>query len=250
MWLVDESNAQFFGTNLRSARQAAGLSQAWLAKAAKVPRLRVVRAETGHYILKLDEVIRLAEVLRVPLERLTTGRWRPGNSLREIAFELFHLGIRDLEVSAPNVPGSFRAAEQVVTSALKGDCPEPRVVDAIPFVLARHKLNVPLAVAFAELYDPRLRTRLAWLSDVTLTLHQLSTFTVEVKSEAQLREFVRAGVKSAQPDSLGHPREGKPPRLWARWNITYVGDLSDFLRRVKEVEIASRLFPSSLESEE
>jgi hypothetical protein len=210
----------------------------------------VVRAESGRYIINLDEAIRIAEILKIPLEQLSTGRWRPSIDLRGIAFELFHLGIRDLEVSAPHVPGAFRLGEQVVAAALKGDQPEPRVVEAIPFILALRKLNVPLTVAFAESYDSRIRTRLAWLSDITLTLWQLSTFPTEVKREEQLREFVRTGVKLPEPDSLGHPREGALPPLWAKWNINYAGDLKDFEQRVVEVEAAYRRSEIYTEPEE
>ncbi len=228
------------GINLRSARLAAGLSQVRLAAAAGVPRLRVVRAEQGRYVPNLDEAVRLAGVLKVPLERLTSGGWSPGTDLRAIAFELFHLGIRDLQVSAPQVPGAFRPAEQVVAAAVKGDRPEPRVVEALPFVLARRKLDVPLALAFGETYDPRVKTRLAWLCDVTLTLSQLSTFPGEVRTEAELRGFIRAATKSAEPDSLGHPGSGKPSPVWKRWNITYAGTIKDFLHRSVDVDRAYR----------
>jgi transcriptional regulator with XRE-family HTH domain len=247
---VDERRKRLLGAYLRNARKAAGFSQSALAVAARVSRIQVVRAEQGRYILDLDEAVRIAEVLKTPLERFTTGHWRPGSDLRGIALELFHLGIRDLEVSAPHVPGAFRSGEQVLAAALKGDQPEPRVVEAIPLILALRKLNVPLTVAFADSYDSRIRTRLAWLSDITLTLSQLSTFPTEVKWEAQLKEFLRAGMKRPEPDSLGHPREGVLPRLWAKWNITYAGDLKDFERRVVEVEAAYRRWEIYTEDEE
>ena len=55
------------GAHLRKARLAARLTQTALARAAKLPRLRVVRAETGRYTLDLDEATRVAKVLRIPL---------------------------------------------------------------------------------------------------------------------------------------------------------------------------------------
>jgi DNA-binding XRE family transcriptional regulator len=223
------------------------MSQSALARAARIPRLRVVRAEAGRYTPNLAEAVRIARVLKVPLERFSYGRWRPADDLRGIALELFHLGIRDLEVSGAEVPGAFRPAEQTLAAALKGDRPEPRVVEALPAVMARRPWHVPLALAFADFYDPRIRTRLAWLSDVTLTLRHLSTFPTEVRSEVELGELVRAGKPAAEPDCLGHPREGPSPLLWARWNITYAGDLADFTRRAAEVEAASRRSAGALE---
>jgi hypothetical protein len=198
----------------------------------------------------LDEAVRIAGVLRVPLESLATGRWKPGTDLRGIAFELFHLGIQDLEVSAPRVPGAFRPGEQIVAAAVKGDRPEPRLVEALPLVLARRKLNVPLTLAFGDAYDTRVRTRLAWLSDITLTLGQLSTFPAEIKHESQLREFVQAGVRPSAPDSLGHPGGKNPSPVWKRWNVTYAGDLSTFLRRVSDAQSASHDSPGTTEPEE
>jgi transcriptional regulator with XRE-family HTH domain len=247
---MDPKNDGRFGAHLRKARLAARLTQTALARAAKIPRLRVVRAETGRYTLDLDEATRVARVLRVPLLRLTSGRLRPGTDLRWLAFELYQLGIRDLEVADAHVPGAFRSREQVVAAALKGDQPEPRVVEALPSILARRKLNVPLTLACADMFDPRVRTRLAWLSDVTLSLSRLSTFPVEVKSETQLLEFTEAAAKPTMADSLGHPQQGRRPRLWEKWKITYAGTLDNFLRRSLEVEEAFQRSETSVESDE
>ena len=89
----------------------------------------------------------------MPMERVTTGRWRPKSDLRGIAFELYQLGIRDLEVAGAFVPGAFRLPEQILVIALQGDQPEPRVVEAVPSILARRRLKVPLTEAFADYYD-------------------------------------------------------------------------------------------------
>jgi transcriptional regulator with XRE-family HTH domain len=225
-----------FGKHLKRTRVSVGLTQQALARAAKLSRLRLVRLENGLIRPGLDEVVRLAGALKVPLQWLTTGQWEPAADLRGIAIELARMGVSDLEVADPDVPGAFRPPEQIVVLALRGDRPEPRVVEAIPVVLALNSLNVPLTVAFADRYDPRVRTRLAWLSDVTLTLHRLSSFPLEVKREEQLGEFIRAAEKAREPDSLGHPREGKGPPIWLRWNITYAGDLQTFLARAREIK--------------
>ena len=229
---------QKLGLCLKKTRIACGLSQAALARTANVARLKLVRAEQGLYPLNLDESIRVARVLKVPLEQLTTGRWGPTSDLRGIAFELYQLGIRDLEVAEAYVPGAFRLPEQVLVVALKGDRPEPRVVEAMPYVLARRQFRVPLVVAVADFHDPRVRTRLAWLSDITMAISRLSDFPLEVKSEKQLRDFVEAGVRDAEADSLGHGDEGERPPLWRRWNITYAAGLTEFRLRMQEIEAA------------
>ena len=59
-----------------------------------------------------------------------------------------------------------------------------------------------------------------------------------------------AGGKPAEPDSLGHPREDEPPRLWRRWNITYAAGLNEFRLRTREVEAAYQRSQTSSEPDE
>jgi putative transcriptional regulator len=227
------------GSHLKEARTAAGLTQTQLARISGIPRQKIVRIEGGHTVPSITTTVRLASALKVPLEALVNGRLYPARSLRGIAFELYHLGIRDLVVSDAIVPGSFRRPEQIVVLALKGDRPDPRVVEAIPFVLARRRMNVPITLAFSKLLDPRVVTRLAWLSDIVLTLSKRSDFPLEIISEKQLSGFVRAAEDSSErparkptePDSLGHPVERNREPVWRRWNITYAATLREFLER-------------------
>jgi transcriptional regulator with XRE-family HTH domain len=237
---VEENELRHFGTILKRVRKTAGFSQAQLAKTARVPRLRIVRAESGVAPLKLNEAVQVAAALKIPLERLVSGRWKPHTDLRGIAAELFQLGIRDLEIASPRVPGAFRCNEETLVLALKGDRPEPRVIEAIPFILCLNRFNVPLTIAFARFHDIRVRTRLAWLSEIALTISRSSSFPMEIASETQLDAFVERGKKAKEPDSLGHPREGKLPPQWARWNVTYAGTLTDFIQRTTEVNLAFR----------
>ena len=226
------------GKNLKEARLLAGLSQAQLARAARLARLRLVRIENGILEPTWNEVLQLARVLKIPLERLNSGRWSPATDLRGIAFQLCHLGIHDLEVSEPQVPGAFRRSEQVLALALQGDRPEPRIVEAIPFVLARRRFNVPLIRAFAKLHDPRAIHRIAWLSDITLAISRLASFPIEVHSERQLEIIIRSARKPVEPDSLGHPQNEKLPAVSRRWNVTYACDLKGFLQRTIELNAA------------
>jgi hypothetical protein len=63
----------------------------------------------------------------------------------------------------------------------------------------------------------------------------MDAFPVVLETERQLRGMIKRGVKSAEPDSLGHPTGGTVPPPWRRWNITYAGAMRDFLRRSIEV---------------
>ena len=160
--------------------------------------------------------------------------------LQGIAIELYHLGIRDLAVANPQVAAAFRLAEEVLVLALSGDCPEPRVVEAVPFLLARRSFRASVAYAFADVHDQRVKTRLGWLSDVTLALSRLSTMpvTVNARSRVDLSAFIKFGAKATESDSLGHPSHGVLSPIWRRWNITYAGTLQDFQRRTVEVDLA------------
>lgn len=195
----------------------------------------MLRLERGEYLPRLDEAVRLAGVLKLPLEWLVAGRLSPANDLGGIAYELNHLGVSDLVVSASQVPGAFRYHEEVLVLALCGDRPEPRVVEAIPVVIARRTFRPALVRAFAAVHDRRARTRLAWLSEVTLSLARMDAFPVAVETERHLRGLIERGVKPVEPDSLGHPADGTVPPAWRRWNITYAGTMRDFLRRSIEV---------------
>jgi hypothetical protein len=151
--------------------------------------------------------------------------------LRGIDLELYHLGITDLRIADPHVPGAFRRPEQVLALALRGDRPDSRVVEAIPFVLAKQTLSVPLTLAFADIYDKRVRTRLAWLSDITLTLDRTGKLPIAIESEDQLSELIRRAKKPQRADDLGIPSTKKVHPIWSRWNITYAGQLDDFASR-------------------
>lgn len=232
---MEENIARQVGINLKEARLYAGLTQAALARAARVNRIKIVRIEIGEHVPQFDEALRLAEILKIPLQQFLTGKKSPPRGLKGIAFELYQLGIRDFVVEGAVVPGAFRRKEQVVVLALKGDRPETRLIDAMPLVLATQPLNVRLALAFATIHDRRVRARLAWLSDVTLTLSRLSTFPVPLRTQESLEEFKRKVKRPAEPDSLGNPGTKLPSPLWRRWNVTYGGTLDGFLQRARDL---------------
>ncbi|HKB04898.1 MAG TPA: helix-turn-helix transcriptional regulator [Gemmataceae bacterium] len=230
---MENTLAERVGANLRQTRLKARLTQQVLAKRSGINRTSLVKIELGQYALSIDEVTRLAGALRVPVQQFLTGKTRPSADLRGIAFELYHLGVRDYLVEEAAVPGAFRPPEEVVVLALRGDRPETRLIDAMPFVLATHPLNQGLALAFANIHDRRVRVRLAWLSEVTLALARNSAFPVAVQKAGGLEGFVKRAKKADEPDSLGHPASARTGPLWRRWNITYGGTMDDFLQRAR-----------------
>ena len=235
--MSDEAGS--FGVYLRDARLQSGMTQRRLATTANVQRTHIVRIEAGTRIPQLDEALRLAAALKVSLQKLARGTQRPSSDLRGIAVELFRLGIWDLEVSGARAPGAFRRPEQVIAAALQGDRPEPRIVEALPAVLARNRFDVRLLVAFASHYDARIHRRLAWLRDVTRALHETGSLPGDLKSEAQLTKLMRA-PNPRVPDSLGHAGDGPTSPIWRRWKITYAGGLATFKTRMQEIAAAEK----------
>lgn len=67
-WVLARRRA--VGEQIRTARRAQGLSQERLAELAGMDRQAVNRIEQGHASAKLDNLIRLAHALNVPLSKL------------------------------------------------------------------------------------------------------------------------------------------------------------------------------------
>lgn len=243
---TDESGATMklganqIGANLNAARSYAKLTQAALARRTGISRTQIVKMEAGQTIPQLDEAVLLADTLHIPIQQFLSGKTRPAANLKGIAHELYELGIRDLVVSDAAVPGAFRRPEQVICLALRGDRPEIRILEAMPYVLSRHRLNVKLTLAFADLYDPRVKTRIAWLSDVTLTIARKGTLSVAPDVEQSLERITASVKKPKVPDGLGHPSEGPLSPVWRRWNITYAGTLKSFAERSSPFSAADR----------
>jgi transcriptional regulator with XRE-family HTH domain len=232
---MDKTLARNVGTHLKQARRNAKLTQLVLARRAGVNRTSLAKIELGQSALTIEDLTRLATALHVPVQQFLTGNPRPALDLKGIAFELYQLGVRDYVVEGAAVPGAFRRPEEVVVLALRGDRPEARLIDAMPFVLATRPLNAGLALAYANHHDRRVQGRLAWLSDVTLALARKSTFPVALRKQGGLERLVKKVKKADEPDSLGHPGSARTGPLWRRWNITYGGTMDDFLRRAREL---------------
>lgn len=68
------NDSSLIQTPLRTARKAAGLSQADLARQAGVSQMTVSRWESGHPVRRRsDALTKVAEILGVPVEQLTAS---------------------------------------------------------------------------------------------------------------------------------------------------------------------------------
>lgn len=232
---MKENVPKGFATNLRKARTNVGLTQQELARIARLKRVSLAKLELGTQTPTLPEVLSLASALKVPVQTFLTGKTRPSLSLKGIAYELHHLGVRDYIVTGATVPGAFRRPEQVVVLAIRGRHPEARLVDAIPYVLATHPLQPGILLAFANIHDRRVRVRLAWLADVTLALARQATFPVTLRTQEGLETLIKKVKKPSEPDSLGNPTSTRSGPIWRRWNVTYAGTMETFLQRTIEL---------------
>ena len=68
-----DADAVLFGTRLREAREAAGLSQADLAKLVSIPQPRLPALEQGRTDVRLSTIRRFAKALGIPLTDLLSS---------------------------------------------------------------------------------------------------------------------------------------------------------------------------------
>jgi hypothetical protein len=195
--------------------------------------------EQGKHVPTLEQLLTLARVLDVPLQRFLTGTDRPGTALRDIAIELRHLGIVDLWVDDPRLPGAFRPPEEVVAVAVGDASPDPRIIEAIPAVLAWHKWSPALLWAYARREGKRAVRRLAWLAEIALTIDKAGGFPGACPGKKSLARFVQR-VKAPPKDEwddLGRPASAPPKSpIWKRWRINYATDLNGFRDRAVQLE--------------
>jgi transcriptional regulator with XRE-family HTH domain len=234
----NEPGLQRLGQNLAAARQLRSLSQQELATRSGLKQVQISNFERGKRWPTLPQLNRLAQVLEVTLEYLLNGPERPKTELRAIAFELRNLGIVDLKVAEATVPSAFRPVEQVIVLAVSGDDPEPRIIEAIPAVLAWNSWNASLLKAYALTHDRRAIHRVAWLADIALAIDKAQGFPGGFFEKHKLSRFLRSAKPSRSPDSLGRPAGDMPlPPVWRRWNITYAGNLTTFQERAEHLRI-------------
>jgi transcriptional regulator with XRE-family HTH domain len=225
------------GKYLLAARTQRGLTQKGLAASCGLTQSDISKIESGERYPTPPQIARFARELGIPLQWFLTGHNRPGLELRDLAIELRHLGVVDLLVADAQVPGAFRPPEQIVASVLQGDSPDPRIVEALPAVLAWNGWNEHLLLAYARTNDRRVVSRLAWLVDVALTIHRGQGFPGGFVEPLPLSKFVRRARPRPQADDLGRPagRDDELPPVSRRWHIRYAADLATFQHRASHL---------------
>jgi transcriptional regulator with XRE-family HTH domain len=227
------------GRWLLAARRLQGFTQKELASKSGVAQARISRIEQGVMLPTLPQLLRLARALAVPLQWFLNGAPAPGAEIPEIALELQRLGVVDLLVPNAVVPGAFRPTEQVIALAVSGNQPEPRIIEAIPAVLAWNRWSPSLLRAYSRRGDRRTGIRLAWLADVALTIHRVHGFRGGCPQRQELELFVEwwSAMVPSREDDLGRPAAGDDlPPVWKRWKIKYDAPLSAFVERARHLQ--------------
>jgi len=223
---------------LATARIRKGFNQAELAARCHLAQQQISYFEQGKHLPTLEQWLRLAGALDVPLQWFLTGTDRPGESLREIATELRRLGVADLWVRDPIIPGAFRTPEEVVALAVRDVLPDPRLVEAIPAVLAWNVLDPALLWAYGRREGQKTLRRLAWLAEVALAIDRTGGFPSGCPGKKTLARFVKRVKIPAKGgwDDLGRPASEAPASpLWKRWRINYAADLKGFRERAVQL---------------
>lgn len=222
--------------HLLRARNWRGLTQRQLAERCGLHQSILSRIESGQREASLHEAVRLAQALHLPLEWFVAGEERPGKKLSDMAAELWHLGIVDLIVPEARVPGTYRPAEEVLALSVGMERPEPRVIEALPAVLAWNRLRPGVLEAFARVTHPKALTRLAWLTEITFFLDRTGGFPGGFVGADDLTEFLTKVERPHEPDDLGQPGGAESDhRVWKYWRILYAVDLSAFRERAEHL---------------
>jgi transcriptional regulator with XRE-family HTH domain len=250
---IDVPELERLGTYLLQARRASGLSQADLAERSALVQTQIYYFESGRRLPSFDQLLRIAKVLDVPIQRLLSGTDRPGESLADLAIELRQLGIEDLWVKGAVVPGAFRRPEEVIALALSGREPEPRVIEAIPALLAWNEINPSLLRAHAAETGTTLvgtTVRIAWLADIALAIDRQGGFPGGCRRGSIERLLKNLeGLRPRSWDDLGKPISGPPASpIWKRWRINYDATLDQFevrARHLDDLRVRTRRRPSA-----
>ncbi|SIO65382.1 Transcriptional regulator, contains XRE-family HTH domain [Singulisphaera sp. GP187] len=232
----EEREFRGMGAHLRSVRLERGLSQVELAVLCGMSQQQVSFFEAARRLPTLDQTCRLARALDVSLHRLVGGSDRPGIELTDLAIELRDLGVVDLRVKDAKVPGMFRRPEEVIALAVSGHGPDPRIIEAIPAVLARVDTNPILLKAYG--IATKTTFRLAWLADVALTIQRKGGLRGGCPKESMERflKSVRLPSQNREWDGLGKPSIELPTSpLWRRWKINYDARVESFEERARHL---------------
>lgn len=228
------------GKWMLKARLIQGLTQKELAIRSGISQPRVSGIEKGAMLPTLPQIIRLARALVVPIQWFFNGSVTPGIEESDIALQLQWLKIVDLFVPENLVPGAFRPIEEVLTLTIRGNQPNPRIIEAIPAVLAWNRWSPSRLREYSRPRDSKASIRLAWLADVALTIHRTIRFPGGCRQLQNLESFVgplsKATNLTLTNDDLGRPGvEEMLPPVSKRWRISYDAPLSSFIERARHL---------------
>jgi transcriptional regulator with XRE-family HTH domain len=225
------------GTHLAHARHAAGLTQGALAVRSGLRQKDISLIETGHWQPSLRILTNIARHLDVSLQYFIIGQNQPEEHPHQLTLELRNLGIIDLDSSQAIVPGAFREREQVLALSLTGDSPDPRVIEALPYVLLLHSWDAETFIAFSKRFDKRAHYRAAWLIQIALIIRDELLSSRNIRREQALERIVMKARKSINLDDLGYPSNhpDKLSHIYRRWNIDYATTIDEFLARGKKL---------------
>ncbi len=150
------------------------------------------------------------------------------------------MGVVDLWVKDARVPGAFRRPEELIALVVAAEEPDPRILEAVPAMLAWNEIDPILLHGFGLTSGPRTCRRLGWLADVTLAIDKQGGFPGGCRKEALARLTRLVSLPGADQevwDSLGHPTAKLPSSpLWKRWRISYDASLDEFKERAKHLD--------------
>jgi transcriptional regulator with XRE-family HTH domain len=246
--MIHEGHKLEISRILAAIRRERRLTQIRLASRCGLTRQEISYFETGSRAPSLEQLLRIASALDLPLQRFLSGHDRPGSDVRAIALELRALGLVDIHVEDPLVPGAFRRPEEIVALAIAGEEPETRIVEGIPAILAWNHWSGPLLRAFAAITKPKTIHRLAWLADIVLALDKAGGFPGGCSAKEDLAAFLK-GVKQPPTDrwdDLGAPASQPPTStIYKRWRINYAADLGVFRQRAEKLVELRLINPSA-----
>jgi transcriptional regulator with XRE-family HTH domain len=230
---------QEFGQRLAAARQGHGFTQSQLARATDFHQSLISDLETGKRLPTFSQAVKLASALKVSLQCFLTLSDYVGSDVPDISIQLAYLGLTDLQVENERVPGAFRPHEDVLALVVAGNAPAPRIVEAMPALLAWNDWDPNLLLAFAKKHDERARARLGWLADIALTIHQGQGFPGGC-NVPRLEAYIRLVSPEAE-DTFGFTRgaESLPP-VSLRWKVRYPASLDTFRDRAERLQALRR----------
>jgi transcriptional regulator with XRE-family HTH domain len=232
----DIMNVNEFGDRLSAARLNRGITQEQLARASELHQSIISAIENGKRLPTIPQWLQLASALKMPLQWFLTGSTRLGMELPDIAFHLQELGIVDLHVENVQVPGAFRTDAETIALALRGNSPPARIIEAMPAVLAWNVYTPYVLIAFADLYDLRIRYRLGWLADIALAIHNGQGFPGGCPNMRGLENLVGEAGAPEDEDSLGFAKsDAQRPPITIRWKMGYPAPLASFRERAERL---------------